>query len=107
MKPTGTPVDVHFTGIFRQYNAKILKSEGRYYMKMHCLCDGTMIFLAQMIEILRNVEVCGKLGCTGIETATSDRPDLAPKDKPWISCLFEAWGALPEGVDISFGTSAG
>ena len=57
-----------------------------------------MIFLAQMIEILRNIEAeeFEHAGCTDIETETSDRPDLAPEDKPWMSCLFEAWGTLPK-----------
>ena len=98
MKPTGTKIDVKFTGIFRQYNAEILKDGDRYYLKMHCLCDGTMIFLEQMIEILRNIEAeeFEHTGCTDIETETSDRPDLAPEDKPWMSCLFEAWGTLPK-----------
>lgn len=95
MKPTEKPLDMEFTGVLRQFNAEVFRSKYGYVLKLHCLCDGTMIFQAQMIDILKSVQVGEDVGCASITLQTSDRPDLAPKNKPWMSCLFEAWGILP------------
>lgn len=57
--------------------------------KLHlsCVCDGTLIFMYELITILN------ALGCTDIQTETEIIQDACP---PWKCCRFKASGKVPD-----------
>ena len=59
-------------------------------LHIFCLCDGTYIFLLQLIKVLF------EMGCSDIHTNGDIVTEGIPEDKPWCNYLFEASGILPE-----------
>lgn len=51
------------------------------------VCDGTWIFMDELVTILH------ALGCTDIQTETEIIQDACP---PWKSCRFKASGKVPD-----------
>ena len=73
--------------VLRSYNARI-DNTGRVYLS--CLCDGTLLFLWEMQDIVENY-----LNCTDINLATEIIDDGIPEDKPWCRCRYIVSGILP------------
>ena len=64
-------------------------------LHIFCLCDGTYIFLLQLVKVL------AEMGCSDIHTNGDIVTEGIPEDKPWCNYLFEASGILPdEAVEI-------
>lgn len=59
--------------------------DGRLHLS--CVCDGTWIFMAELVTILN------ALGCTDIQTETEYIQDACPS---WKSCRFKASGKVPD-----------
>ena len=59
--------------------------DGRLHLSS--VCDGTWIFMDELITILN------ALGCTDIQTETEHIQDACP---PWKSCRFKASGKVPD-----------
>lgn len=71
----------------RAYSGRM--EDNRLYL--HCVCDGTYIFLSNMVCALND------LGCTDIKTNERILDEReTPEGKPWCNCLFEANGVLPK-----------
>ena len=67
-------------------------------LHIFCLCDGTYIFLLQLVKVLF------EMGCSDIHTNGDIVTEGIPEDKPWCNYLFEASGILPEeAVDGEIG----
>lgn len=60
-------------------------------LTMYTICDGTFLFLWEMLEILR------VLYATNIHYQTEhvESPD---DNKPWLTCKFSVSGEIPEGI---------
>lgn len=69
-----------------EYNPYI-DENGRLYL--FSLCDGTLIFLQQLIVSLE------RLGCKDIRRSRKILTEGMPEGKPWMNCLYEASGQLP------------
>lgn len=67
-----------------------IEESGRLHL--FCLCDGTMVFLQELIDSLRRV------GCIDIRHSHQILTDGFPQEKPWMNCLFEASGQLPASL---------
>lgn len=75
-----------------RYNGKVDET-GRLHL--NCLCDGTAVFLGNMVYILK------QLRCSDIETkCRTVGKDETPPGKPWCNCLFEASGVLPKDLVV-------
>lgn len=61
-------------------------------MHLQCLCDGTFLFLYEMVNVLQILK------CTDIKTGSKVVTEGVPQDEPWCNCLFTASGILPDGV---------
>ena len=91
MKPSKSDmVEAEFPQFMKKYHPELYKTRDGFVLKLRCLCDGTYSFLGEMLLFLR------KNGFRKIEFSESDVPEQAPEDKPWMSCLFEVWGLVPE-----------
>ena len=64
-----------------------IDDDGRLHL--FSICDGTLIFLQELICNLK------RLGCRDIDHSTMILKEGFPEDKPWMNCLFEASGKLP------------
>lgn len=61
-----------------------IDENGRLYL--FSLCDGTLIFLQQLIVSLE------RLGCKDIRRSRKILTEGMPEGKPWMNCLYEASG---------------
>lgn len=101
-KTEGSPIN-GFAAFTREYIAKCLKAfngkvdDGKR-LHLSCLCDSTMVFLKEMVEVLK------LLGCTEIETGSriAGEEETMP-GRPWCNCLFEASGVLPKDLVVKVG----
>ena len=64
-----------------------IDDDGRLHL--FSICDGTLIFLQELIYNLN------RLCCRDIDHSTTILTEGFPEDKPWMNCLFEASGKLP------------
>lgn len=91
MKPsTVDMVEAEFPENIKKYEPELYKTKDGYVLKLQCLCDGTYSFLSEMLMILKINNI------REIEFSENLCRDKAPKKKPWMNCLFEAWGIVPE-----------
>lgn len=57
---------------------------------IHTVCDGTLLFLTEMVLVLK------KLGCTDIQATEGIAPsELITADKPWCNYVYAVSGVLP------------
>ena len=73
----------------REYKPYIDES-GRLHL--FSLCDGTLIFLQELIVSLE------QLGCKDIRHSQEILTEGMPEGKSWMNCLFEASGQLPSSL---------
>lgn len=78
-----------FEEILKYYGATV--SDGRLYLS--CLCDGTLYFLTNMVDVLKS------MNCTEIETSEEKITEGIPEGQPWRNYLFRASGLLPRRFD--------
>lgn len=85
---------------FEQFKAELgelLKGYGVSFdgntLTLSCICDGTYIFLFQMVNILT------QLGFEDIETGEED-VESPHSDKPWLSSRFWASGKLRPSTSV-------
>ena len=77
-----------------RYQAKQDKTE-RIHLK--CLCDGTMVFMSDMVVLLQKY-----LHCKDIETSAEIVTEGIPEDKPWCNCLMKASGIPTTGARVYY-----
>lgn len=79
--------EINLTAFLQQHGA-VVDADNR--LTLQVLCDGTYIFLYEMLQVLCALE------CTDIQYDGSDAADEAPQDKPWCNWKFTASGRLPD-----------
>ena len=77
------------TAFLRQHKAAV---DEHNRLTLQCLCDGTYLFLYEMVHVL------AALGCADIHTRGESVTHGVPEDKPWCNYLFKASGVLPENM---------
>lgn len=73
----------------RRHNASVDKDNR---ITMEILCDGTLLFLLEMLYVLKEI------GCTGIEYDGKKVIEGIPEEKPWCNYLYTASGVLPDEI---------
>lgn len=68
---------------------------GRIHLK--CLCDGTLIFMSDMVVLLRDY-----LHCKDIKMSDEIVTEGIPEDKPWCNCLMKASGMPTTGARVYY-----
>ncbi len=58
-------------------------------LHLYCTCDGTLLFMNEMIEFLTQI------GATDIEHYTEYLDKSPDSERPWLTCRFCASGILP------------
>lgn len=76
-------------GFLKQHNAHV-DDDNRLHLSV--LCDGTGLFLYEMIIILMGLK------CSDIEHGGYTVTSGIPEDKPWCNYKFTANGILPEYI---------
>lgn len=68
---------------------------GRIHLR--CLCDGTLVFMNDMVVLLKNY-----LDCIDIKTSYEIVTEGIPEGKPWCNCLMKASGMPTTGAKIYY-----
>lgn len=58
-------------------------------LHLYCTCDGTLLFMAEMIEFLTQI------GARDIEYHTEYLDKSPDPERPYLRCRFSASGILP------------
>lgn len=80
---------IDLSAFFRAHKAMVDENN---HVTMEVICDGTLLFLAEMLYVLKAI------GCADIDYDGKTVSEGIPEDKPWCNYLYTAKGVLPDGV---------